>query len=106
MGEWFCHRSRKTGRLPGGWRPHSHAAPKAAAVVARAARANRLAWRRSNMYLYLSKLFDWYREDFVSTAGSVPAFVARYAAPAYRAAVVAPGVRVAFLDYDWSLNGR
>jgi hypothetical protein len=52
--------------------------------------------------LYLSPIFDWFEPDFVTAAGSLPAFVAPYLAD------VAPvsGFRVAFLDYDWSLNDQ
>lgn len=57
-------------------------------------------------YLELSKIFDWYGDDFVkdkSCGGSVKAFVSRY--------IKAPGGKpvpetaaIKFLPYDWSLN--
>ena len=56
--------------------------------------------------LHLSSIFKWFREDFDKGAGSVPAFVARYADAATASAIRAGGVRIEFLDYDWSLNGR
>lgn len=56
--------------------------------------------------LRLSAIFDWFHEDFERAAGSVPALVARYANANIAAAIRAGGVRVEFLDYDWSLNGR
>ena len=51
--------------------------------------------------LFLSAIFDWFNDDFVAAAGSVPAYVAPFMA-------VAPGpdVKVEFLDYDWQLNDR
>uniref|UniRef100_UPI002E267C2B DUF547 domain-containing protein n=1 Tax=Derxia lacustris TaxID=764842 RepID=UPI002E267C2B len=62
--------------------------------------------------LQVSKIFDWYGEDF--TLGhrgitSVAAFLGRHAdqladAPADRAAVRAGRVPIGFLDYDWKLN--
>ncbi len=56
--------------------------------------------------LHLSRIFDWYKEDF----GTDDAALARYAAkylPKPHADVVKSGkVKVKFLDYDWSLNGR
>lgn len=62
--------------------------------------------------LALSRIFDWYEEDF--TLGhrgitSVAAFAARHAdrladAPADRERIRAASVPVGFLDYDWSLN--
>ena len=36
----------------------------------------------------------------------MPAFVARYVDPATAAACREPDVRIEFLDYDWSLNGK
>jgi Protein of unknown function, DUF547 len=62
--------------------------------------------------LELSKIFDWYGEDFRlghRGIGSLPAFAARYAdqladTPAERERVHAGGVDIAYTDYDWSLN--
>lgn len=66
--------------------------------------------------LELSKIFDWYGEDFrLGHRGivSLPAFAARYAdqladAPAHaaelRERIRAGGVDIAFTDYDWALN--
>jgi hypothetical protein len=53
--------------------------------------------------LYLSAIFDWFAADFRAAAGSVQKFVAPYMADP-RAAE--SGVRIEFLDYDWSLNDR
>jgi hypothetical protein len=62
--------------------------------------------------LELSKIFDWYGEDFrLGHRGiaSLPAFAARYAnqladAPAERERIRAGGADIAFTDYDWALN--
>jgi Protein of unknown function, DUF547 len=62
--------------------------------------------------LELSKIFDWFGDDFrLGHRGiaSLPAFAARYAdqladAPADRERIRAGGVDIAFLDYDWALN--
>jgi hypothetical protein len=52
----------------------------------------------------LSKIFDWYGQDFVAAAGSVPAFVLRYL-PAESALGIDPAkVRWSTRSYDWSLN--
>ncbi|MEW6364749.1 MAG: DUF547 domain-containing protein [Acidobacteriota bacterium] len=56
--------------------------------------------------LYLSSIFKRSREDFEAAAGTIPAFVARYADPAVASAVHAGNINIEFLDYDWSLNGR
>lgn len=45
----------------------------------------------------ISKIFDWYGEDF----GNVATFVARYADTS-----VSPTAKVNFSEYDWSLNGK
>ncbi len=55
--------------------------------------------------LYLSSIFKWFREDFERAAGSLPAFVARYAGEPLATALRSGNVRIDFLDYDWSLNG-
>ncbi len=49
----------------------------------------------------LSKIFDWFEEDF-EAVGGVRAFVRRYAPPAARAGL--DGRRIRYLDYDWRLN--
>ena len=53
--------------------------------------------------LYLSSIFKWFRADFEVAAGSLPAFVGHYLNDPR---ATAPGVRIEFLDYDWSLNDR
>lgn len=61
--------------------------------------------------LEVSKYFDWYGEDFVAkgwnpVAATIPDFIARYASPEVREAVLESSDRpsLRFLDYDWSLN--
>jgi hypothetical protein len=55
---------------------------------------------------YLSKIFDWFEEDFAVSAGSVPQFVAQYVDEADLARDLAAGAyRIAYLAYDWTLNG-
>lgn len=62
--------------------------------------------------LELSKIFDWYGEDFrLGHRGiaSLAAFAGRYAeqladTPADRERIRAGSVDIAFLDYDWALN--
>lgn len=49
----------------------------------------------------LSKIFDWYKDDFVKAAGSVPAFVRPYVP---RAETLREDAKVKHLDYDWALN--
>ena len=55
---------------------------------------------------YLSKIFDWFHEDFASHAGSVQEFVSRYLDdPALAKDVAAVPYAVEYLEYDWHLNG-
>ena len=51
--------------------------------------------------LYLSKIFEWYGEDFVKAAGSVAEYVGGYLGPE---AAVGDGWAIVFLPYDWNLN--
>ena len=53
--------------------------------------------------LHLSSIFKWFRTDFEAGAGSLPAYVGRYLSDPR---ATAPGVRIEFLDYDWSLNDQ
>jgi hypothetical protein len=54
----------------------------------------------------LSKIFEWYADDFVAAAGSVPAWVVRYLPPETARGVDPARVRWSARDYDWSLNER
>jgi len=56
--------------------------------------------------LFLSAILEWFRKDFEQSAGSVLAFVARYADPQVAEAIRSGSVKVKQLDYDWSLNGK
>jgi hypothetical protein len=61
---------------------------------------------RERRIAYLSKIFDWYGDDFAAQAGSVQGFVARYIDdPALAQDVATVPYAVEFLEYDWSLNG-
>ncbi len=56
----------------------------------------------SGRELYLSPIFDWFRDDFETASGSLWAFVAPYLG----ATSGNPAPRIEFLDYDWRLNDR
>lgn len=56
---------------------------------------------------YVSKIFDWFAEDFVANAGSLQSYMARYVTDQASARVLrADNFDVNYRDYDWSLNGR
>lgn len=50
----------------------------------------------------ISRLFEWYRADFVAAAGSVWGFLRRYRKDLAKH----PRPKIGFLEYDWSLNSR
>lgn len=62
--------------------------------------------------LELSSIFKWYKQDFISAAGSVQLFVAPYITGDPEASKLQKSgsehkfstIHVRFLDYDWSLN--
>lgn len=51
--------------------------------------------------LYVSRIFDWYGEDF----DDVAAFVRRHAKEPLKSRI-RDGMPIHYLDYDWSLNSR
>lgn len=53
--------------------------------------------------LRVSSIFKWFAEDFEAEADSVRTFVERYLPEATRARLK-PNARIAYLNYDWSLN--
>ena len=56
---------------------------------------------------YISKIFDWYKEDFEVAAGSVQRYLASYVEDAEVAEALGNDeFDVRFLKYDWNLNGR
>lgn len=69
-------------------------------------------WNPAANRLEVSRIFDWYEEDFRlghRAISSAAAFYARHAdqladAPADRDRIRSGQARVAYLEYDWSLN--
>lgn len=61
---------------------------------------------RDEKVAYVSKIFDWFDDDFEEHAGSIQKYVARYVDdPRLAEELAAEEYEVEFLDYDWSLNG-
>jgi len=60
---------------------------------------------RARDAVHLSKIFDWFEEDFAK-AGGVLAFAARYAPDADREWLRAHAAtaRIEYFDYDWAVN--
>ena len=61
---------------------------------------------REKKIFYVSKIFDWYQEDFDDSAAGVLRFIRKYAAEEDRKFLESQQVRVRYLDYDWALNGK
>ncbi|PAX60421.1 DUF547 domain-containing protein [Brunnivagina elsteri] len=57
---------------------------------------------KSNI-LYCSKIFKWYRSDFLKTAPSIPEYIRYYLD---KDLAINPSTSVKYLDYDWNLNQR
>jgi len=56
---------------------------------------------------YVSKIFDWFEEDFVAESGSLQAYLARYVTDQDSARVLrADNFEINYREYDWGLNGR
>lgn len=57
---------------------------------------------KANQILYCSKVFKWYKEDFLKLADSVPQYVQRY----YANTQIPADVSIEHLPYSWALNQR
>jgi len=55
---------------------------------------------------YLSKIFDWFKDDFVKHSGSVQNYLALYVTdPRISDALANNEFEIEYLEYDWSING-
>lgn len=54
--------------------------------------------------LYLSKVFDWYREDFEKKKSSLLEYLAPYFSGEERRRLESGSITIKFLDYNWELN--
>ena len=68
------------------------------------ARRNRL--DHAAKVLRISKIFDWFRDDFAKPAGSVQRFLSRYVPDEATRAWLVTDPPVTFHDYDWTLNAQ
>ncbi|MGH1363161.1 MAG: DUF547 domain-containing protein [Calditrichia bacterium] len=58
----------------------------------------------SDNKLELTKLFDWFKDDFKETSGSVRAYLAKYVSEDKREAVLDDSRKIEYRGYDWKLN--
>jgi hypothetical protein len=66
--------------------------------------ATRNRFDRDENKIQVSKVFEWFAEDFTKPAGSVPAWIARFRPADAEWLKAKPAPKVEFLDYDWTLN--
>ena len=62
--------------------------------------------RITAQHVALSQIFQWFAEDFVRSAGSVPAFVQRFVADDKKAILSAQNGTLQYLEYEWTLNAQ
>ena len=55
---------------------------------------------------HLSKIFDWFEDDFGGSDDSVLKFIAPYRPEKERGALLSGKVDIEYLEYDWSLNDQ
>ncbi len=61
---------------------------------------------REKKVAHLSRIFDWFDEDFEQHSGSVARYVAHYVGdPALAEELAAGHYKIKYLDYHWDLNG-
>ncbi len=60
---------------------------------------------RARGLITLSKIFDWFEDDFETKGGVLP-FLARYAPEPDRSLLKNGDADVSYLDYNWDLNKR
>jgi hypothetical protein len=60
---------------------------------------------RSTNTLYVSKLFDWFSEDFIQKSGSTLAFMRPYLDEEARSFLDGKP-KISYLKYDWALNAQ
>ncbi len=61
---------------------------------------------RERKVAYLSKIFDWFEDDFVHHSGSLLHYIAPYITDKSLAQdLQVSDYRIEFLEYDWNLNG-
>jgi hypothetical protein len=65
--------------------------------------SNEIFLKITDQNISLSKIFDWYEKDFVSGAGSIREFIAKYREKD-REAILDPNRKLEYLEYDWKLN--
>lgn len=61
---------------------------------------------RKNNVVYLTKLYDWYGDDFEKVASSILAYAGRYSPDLRQALGTGRNPKICWIDYDWRLNRK
>ena len=62
---------------------------------------NKVLYDTQSKILYCSKIFKWYRQDFLKVANSIPDYIKTYLSSALELNAATP---IRYLDYNWNLN--
>ncbi|MAF84175.1 MAG: DUF547 domain-containing protein [Gammaproteobacteria bacterium] len=66
---------------------------------------NRFDAKRKNAFL--SRIFEWYADDFIAAGGTLQRYLARFVTDAPAQDILRlDEFSIQFIDYDWNLNGR
>jgi len=57
-----------------------------------------------NKTLYLSDIFDWFKDDFANKSGTIEKFISSYVNDADRKLIQQGGLAIKNTKYDWNLN--
>jgi hypothetical protein len=62
---------------------------------------DKVRYEATNQTLYCSKIFKWYKGDFLQVAASIPDYIRSYLKTDI---VSSKEISISYLDYDWNLN--
>ncbi len=61
---------------------------------------------RKTKTMYVSKIFDWFDDDFGGTNKGILQFIKKFASEDDRKFLNSNKIRIRYLDYDWTLNRK
>ena len=64
---------------------------------------SKVSYNTEEQILYCSKIFKWYKQDFLKVSPSIPEYIQTYLSLEVPLNASSP---IKYLDYDWSLNQR
>jgi hypothetical protein len=66
--------------------------------------SSRNRWDPAKRTFYISKIFDWYQDDFVKASGSLEKYLAPFFVGDAKAALLSGKAEIEYLEYNWNLN--